>query len=528
MSTRSLRVIGASLLLSAMLAVSVAGSVVPAAAVPFPGGQATTVFIPGADGVALNAIITAPPNLAAHRNALVIQPSGWGMPAMGSIGSAVRLAVEHGMVSIQYTARGMYLSHGEVDLFGSKDAADVSAIIDWAVSRLNVDPNRVGVAGGSYGAGMGLVAAAHDPRIKAVVVDSPPGELAAALAPNDTPKTAGPVALAAAGVATNRFGVGLTRMGLGLIGTNDPALIKALPQNRIADNTLPRLNAHRTAVFMAHDWQDSLLPPGPMIAMFDRLTGPKMLVMSPGDHSTAGGAGQVVGWPNPVWDSALRWLDHYLNGVDNGIDREPKVRIEPANRGGYESYSSVAASERPRRAYALSRPSAGVLGADDRSWTQQLRSAPTIAIAAVPYVTGTAAQLGVAPSIPLTGVDRGAAAVWHSAPFPAGARVSGTTRVALTVVPPARDLTLIGILYDEDEAGNATVITQFPITRHGLTPGAPTRVSWELARTMWNLPPGHRLALTVSSQDPIPYVSATPLGAAVGIAAPSHVDIPVG
>lgn len=512
-------------------AVATAASIValaPAAtAVPFPGGQATTVFIPGADGVPLNAVVLAPPDLRAHRNALVLQPSGWGMPAMGSLGSAVKLATGNDVVSIEYTARGMYLSQGEVDLFGAKDAADASAIIDWAVATLNVDPQRVGVAGGSYGAGMALIAAAHDARIKAIVADSPPGDLAFSIAPNDTVKSASPEVLAAAGVSTNRFGVPLTELGLKLIASNDPSSVKALPQNKIADYALPGLNANNTAVFLSHDWQDSLLPPGPSMDIFDRLTGPKMLLMQPGDHSTGGGAGQVGGLPNPVWDRAERWLDHYLNGADNGIDREPTVLYKPANGGDYRPFESVAAATEPIRSYPLSPPVAGTLGADPGApWVQPLVSGPTIAVSVVPYITGTAAQLGVAPTFPLDGIDRNAAAVWRSAPFEGGTRLAGKPRPNLTVIPSTPDLTMIGILYDEDQGGGK-VISQFPVTRHGLRPGEPTAIAWELGPTDWNVAAGHRLTLVVTTQDPVAYVSATPLGSIVTFAAPSSVDLPV-
>jgi putative CocE/NonD family hydrolase len=29
----------------------------------------------------------------------------------------------------------------------------------------------------------------------------------------------------------------------------------------------------------------------------------------------------------PQFDTELRWFDHYLKGIDNGIDREPPVEI---------------------------------------------------------------------------------------------------------------------------------------------------------------------------------------------------------
>ncbi|GAB2544363.1 CocE/NonD family hydrolase [Nocardia heshunensis] len=503
---------------------------VPAGAVPIPGGQITTMFIPGA-GVSLNAVITAPPDIATHKNPLVIQPSGWGVPAMGSIGSAYKMSSGENFVSIEYTARGMYLSGGDVDMFGPNDAADTSAVIDWAIANLNVDPDRIAVAGGSYGAGLALIAAAHDPRVRAVIADSPPGDLADALAPNGTPKTGGPVALATAGVATNRFSPDLVIRGMDAILHNNGYAFAGLPAQHLLADSIPRLNANGTAVFLVHDWQDSLLPSGPVVNSFDELTGPKMLYLQAGDHSTGGGAGQIVGLPNPAWDAGERFLDHYLNGADNGIEREATVNFSPANGGlgnPYLGFPSVAAAESAVQTFPLSAPAAGVMGGDPaESWSQPLISGATTSVAAVPYVTGVAAQLGIAPPISLDSVDRNAAGVWRTAPFANGGVVSGPARVNLTVVPSSPDLTLIGVLYDEGPDGVGKEITYWPITQHGLAPGAPTQVAWDLAPTYWNLAPGHRLTLTVTTQDPIPFTSSTPVGSVVTFASPSTVDIPV-
>lgn len=526
MTTRLFGAVAAAVLITAGSALAAA----PTTAVPIPDGQITTLFIPGADGVRLNAVITAPPDIGAHKVPLVLQPSGWGMPAMGSIGSAYKLSSGADFVSIEYTARGMYLSDGEVNLLGEQDAEDASAIIDWAIANLNVDPERIAVAGGSYGAGLALIAAAHDARIKAVVSDSPPADAGEALAPNDTLKTGGPLVLALTGAAINRYSADLADRWLRAMRTNDATAFD-LPHGRFLAEVIPKLNANGTAVFLAHDWQDSLLPAGPIYTGFDQLTGPKMLYMQPGDHSSAGGGGQVAGLPNPIWDAGIRWLDHYLNGADNGIDREPVVNIHAANGGLFGSYAhfpSVAAALADPTLFALSAPAAGVIGADpSETWAQPLVSGPTTAVSAVPYVSGVLAQLGISPPIPLGTVDRNMAGVWRTAPYADGALVSGSPQLKLTVLPSSPDLTLIGILYDEGPDGTGTPITYWPLTRHGLVPGAPADMAWELSPTYWNLAPGHRLTLTVTSQDPLPFTSSTPMGSVVTFAAPSVVELPV-
>jgi len=44
------------------------------------------------------------------------------------------------------------------------------AVVNWLTSRPEVDPARIGLAGNSFGSFFGTIAAAHEPRIRAVAV----------------------------------------------------------------------------------------------------------------------------------------------------------------------------------------------------------------------------------------------------------------------------------------------------------------------------------------------------------------------
>jgi cephalosporin-C deacetylase-like acetyl esterase len=44
-----------------------------------------------------------------------------------------------------------------------------SKIIDWLVTRDDVDPNRIGIMGMSMGSRWGVIVGAHDPRVKCVI-----------------------------------------------------------------------------------------------------------------------------------------------------------------------------------------------------------------------------------------------------------------------------------------------------------------------------------------------------------------------
>jgi esterase/lipase len=68
--------------------------------------------------------------------------------------------------------RGM--SHVIKDLpFRTDYETVVSKVVDLALSRPDVDPQRIGLVGYSFGGHLGLRAAAFEPRLKALIADSP-------------------------------------------------------------------------------------------------------------------------------------------------------------------------------------------------------------------------------------------------------------------------------------------------------------------------------------------------------------------
>jgi uncharacterized protein len=77
-----------------------------------------------------------------------------------------------GFAVITYDMRGRGESDPRPTTLGALEKADLSSVIDYAVSRPEVDPSRVGALGLSLGAATTLLAAADDRRIAAVVSDS--------------------------------------------------------------------------------------------------------------------------------------------------------------------------------------------------------------------------------------------------------------------------------------------------------------------------------------------------------------------
>ncbi|MBG0830726.1 alpha/beta fold hydrolase [Planomonospora sp. ID67723] len=133
-----------------------------------------TSFFPPAEGG------KAPAVLLAH---------GFGGSKQSVREAALRLARE-GYAVLTWSARGFGRSTGQIALNSPDyEVKDVRQLVDWLAGRPEVrldgdgDP-RVGIAGGSYGGAIALMAAAHDSRIDAIVPQITWHDLADALFPD--------------------------------------------------------------------------------------------------------------------------------------------------------------------------------------------------------------------------------------------------------------------------------------------------------------------------------------------------------
>src|SRR5439155_20039282 len=106
---------------------------------------------------------------------------------------------------------------------------------------------------------------------------------------------------------------------------------------RSAATGVGALNRNKTAVMLANGYEDSLIIPNQLVTFFDQLTGPKRLELRVGDHGGPEGSG-LAGAANEVWQSATRWLDHYVRGVDNGVQNDDPVQLKDVTTNQWHSY----------------------------------------------------------------------------------------------------------------------------------------------------------------------------------------------
>lgn len=138
-----------------------------------PGDEAATIAAPGFN---LGATLTRPKAAAARVPvAILLAGSGIGdrdgavsgVPMLAQL--AGRLA-DAGIMAVRYDKRGFGQSGGRAESATLTDyAEDVRTVVRWLAARKDVDPKRIAVIGHAEGAWVGMLAAAREDRIAALV-----------------------------------------------------------------------------------------------------------------------------------------------------------------------------------------------------------------------------------------------------------------------------------------------------------------------------------------------------------------------
>ncbi|MEU8764640.1 CocE/NonD family hydrolase [Streptomyces sp. NPDC048659] len=507
----------------AVSAALVAGTALGLAPAAQAAGTAATlrfVDIAGDGGTVLKANVVTPAGAdASARHPVIVLPTSWAMPQVEYLAQAQKLA-DSGYVVVSYNSRGFWQSGGEIETAGPKDIADASLVIDWALANTPADPAKVGMAGVSYGAGISLLAAAHDKRIKAVAALSGWADLIDSIYSGRTQHLQAAALLGGAGYLTGRPGPELKEILGDFLSSNldkEDEMI-AWGRQRSAATYLDALNTNRPAVMLGNAWGDTIFPPNQFASFYEKLSGPKRLEFRPGDHATAEATG-LLGLPNDTWTSTRRWFDHYLKGADNGVDREQPVQLKPRSDAGYEGYADWKSVNANQRKFALT--------GSEHLWAN-VDSGANGGLVMLSNLLDQFFQAPPTASIPL--LPRAFAAVWQSERYGEPQRVRGTARLHTTVTPTASSGTFVAYLYDVGPLGVGKLVTNAPYTFHDRTPGKSFGVDLDLFSTAYDVPAGHRLALVVDTVDPL-YIEHNPTGAQLTFSSPaadpSYVSVPL-
>ncbi|MFE4257595.1 alpha/beta fold hydrolase [Streptomyces sp. NPDC056883] len=458
---------------------------------------------------------------------------------------AERLARD-GYAVLTWSARGFGRSGGKIGLNDpAYEVKDVSRLIDWIAARPGVrldaagDP-RVGIAGGSYGGAVSLLAAGNDPRVDAIAPSITYWNLADSLFPGDVfkklwaglffttgsagglqPGASGPGAAPQAAPAApgcGRFQPELCAMyeRVAVAGKPDPEA-RALLEQRSPSAVG---GAIKVPTLITQGQDDSLFPLDQADAMARAIAAngaPVSVDWAAGGHD--GGMREA----DRVEDRVKTWFDRYLKG-DTAVDTGPAFRV--SRSGGIDSTDgrvTLRGASGSTYPGLLSGPREFALTGREQTFANPAGGAPP-ALSALPGIGGQLAALGGGLSLDFPGQN----ARFESEPLTAETRITGTPTVTLKVRSTAADgsAVLFGKVYDVSPDGRQQVLPSqlvAPVRVEGAQQDK--TVELRLPAIDHAVEAGHRLRLVVAATD-LGYASpAAP--AAYTVSAQGPLAVPV-
>ncbi|WP_239538541.1 CocE/NonD family hydrolase C-terminal non-catalytic domain-containing protein [Dyella mobilis] len=256
-----------------------------------------------------------------------------------------------------------------------------------------------------------------------------------------------------------------------------------------------------------------------------------MMMLSHGDHTTAELLG-AYGFPNEIYTAVNQWFDHYLKGVNNGIDSQQSVQLK-SQTGTWSTFADWSAVQQGAVTYNLTRPvSCGLLYQCTGSlatgtasgWQYGITGGYlTAATTGVAFVSGALTGfLNLPPAVALPLVNRWNAGVWVGQPATQAQNLTGMPSLQVTVTPTSNQLTLVAYLYDVNASGIGQLMTWKPYTIGNAMVGVPQTIAMNLEATDWQINPGDQLALVIDTAD-LRYAGVTPLNRDVTFSASTAV-----
>lgn len=493
------------------------------------------------DGTVLRANVFRP--AAAGRYPAIVDRTPYGKA--GGLSSAARFA-QAGYAYISQDLRGRFASGGTWVPFSApatRDADDGYDAIEWAAAQPWCT-GAVGSSGLSYGAWAAwMLARRRPPHLRAMAARSIPGELTDIDWPGAFRlgrrvswwvQTMAPDVRRRAGLAPLSADDDAHTMGR-LARDNWAAL---LPVSRIVDLLPPGLAEH-VSDWLAHPsrqpWRfaeahgEIEVPNLDTSGWFDHCNGSiahlaglqrhartplartgSRLVIGPWNHMSLGRRRQGefdFGPASQVDIDALliRWFDHWLKGVDSGVDRDPPVRYFVLGSG---EWRDAATWPPPAAERMLFLGCSGALAADPPSGGEPPDTYTYDPRDPVPSLWSS--SLFTQPADRRRLDHRSDILRYRTAPLTEDVEIAGNPEVILHAASAAPDTDFFARLADDDPRGAALEIACGMVrARHRqsldaadfLTPGAPVELRIQLGPTACRFRRGHRIRLEITSSD---------------------------
>lgn len=487
-------------------------------------------------------------------------------------GDVAHALASQGYVVLRYSSRGFGKSKGEVDLVGPKETQDLLDAVHWLNDPASpivgglVIHNDIGQYGASYGGVHAwALARQNDPAVRTVVPTATWTDAYQALLPNDVLRLAyvngfyatglDPVVAAQNGQAgtTDNYSQEVHRWIAEANSGVDVADIKAGLDARSVHG---RYDEVHIPVFIVQGTNDGLFSQNQALDAYQALTARRVPA-----RLYVGGIGRPPSNPSTSSAEALHvfaeisaWFDHYLKGVDNGIDRMPPIEYARTKYFG----NTWDGTTRSASAYPFGPASSWFLCTTDPhggtlSPTPCPSAPPAVAVnvpagsgydqepVTHPYIEEAMQQLtgGAGPD-----VSSAPAVLTYDGPaLPQGGALDLAGIPSLSLQVAAADFVPAGArggaaafqldpkLYDVAPDGSAQLVTRgaFAQPLDGTAPGGSTSaqhaVGYDVFGLSYLVPAGHHVRLTLSTSD-APYLRPTANAFAVALFSGSTLALP--
>jgi putative CocE/NonD family hydrolase len=293
---------------------------------------------------------------------------------------------------------------------------------------------------------------------------------------------------------------------------------------------IDRINQQHTAIYMTVGWYDIFT--ADMFYWYNNLSVPKRLTVRPTDHSQVSADRYDLNYGT----EALRWLDYWLKGIDNGIMDEPSIHYyvqDGPRKGTWQTSDQWPLAAQKLTAYYFGADeSNSVASVNDRTLTLD---PPVYAPASDDFIvdytttTGTKTRWGAvdqAHDYPDLRTNDAKALTYTTPPLETELEVTGHPVVNLWLSTDALDLDVFVYLEEVDASGRSTYITegdlrashrklsQAPFNNMGLpyqshyqndqelVPATePFEMTFSLLPTSYKFHSGNRIRITVAFAD---------------------------
>jgi uncharacterized protein len=519
-----------------------------ALALAAPAGASMTklsnVTIPASDGVNLAGDVYLP-GAGKARYPVVVDMEPYGRSTSTDY-------VPQGYARVNTDVRGSGMSGGALCLLCLREQEDVRDVIEW-IAKQPWSNGHVALYGYSYSAITSLLGAALEPKhLDAVVVGHPPTDPYRDVVWQNGLYDQGFVDQWFAGqTAAQSIGIGYQPQILDRAQQQFAVETRLIPYDGpvyYERSVLAKVNRIKVPVYVFTGWED-MYSRGDM-RLIDALRTPSLLVINASTHhgtDQAGELGAPYGGstqdqlnnisalsdvPPPGEDVA--WLNRWVKGIHNGIERKPRVRYLDLGDGSWHAVPSWKGADTHQTSLFLSAQSSGSAPLSPNDGTLATRVPTGAASYQDSYVYDPAAGAsvpmgkdgpdGFLPYAPLDQrLDEPTGLTYTTPALTRPLHLAGPSEFRFWAVTEGSDMAWVARLEDIAPDGSASLITQgwlrasfryvdpkrsragdpyLPDDRDtAVEIGQTTEYRIDIWDTAYTLAPGHRLRLWLSSSD---------------------------